>query len=105
MMTMRQAQNVAELLRREPLYYRNFGVWWWAVKAQLKAVGISREQLACLGDYDDPPCQRYYEDLSPSEVWDEALRAQLENATGNRNSAWTTAPDGETYHLYDGDVE
>lgn len=105
-MTLGQARNVVLLLQGEPLYYRNYGVWWWHVKRELKRLGFSRENLAHLGDFEDRACaDHYYEGLSPAELDREAAEYQFSAAMVHRNEPMATAPDGEVYLLHDQDAE
>ena len=46
-------RNIVVLLQADPLQYRCFGVYWWPIKALLKAAGYTREQLPMLGAYED----------------------------------------------------
>lgn len=104
-MTREQAQAVVLLLQDRPRSYRNFGVWWWWVKAELKRAGYTRANLYHLGSYTDPSCSRYYEDATPDEIAAEAFSYQAEAAMIHDCNALATAPDGELYLLHDEDAE
>lgn len=101
-MTLAQARNVALMLSDEPLYYRNFGVWWWWVKRELRRLGF--EQF--VGPFEDQGCaEHYYDGMGPDELDREAFAYQLSAATTHRNEPMATAPDGEVYLLHDQDLE
>lgn len=48
------ATSTLQLLQQDPRRYLNFGVYWFIVKAVLKKMGYTRENLHLLGDYMDP---------------------------------------------------
>ena len=105
-MTLDQARGVVLVLEQEPFYYRNFGVWWWYVKRELKRLGFTRDNLAHLGTFEDTACaDHYYPGLSPDELDDEAFGYQHDAALRHRNNAIASTPDGELYQLLDEDVE
>jgi len=105
-MTLEQARAVVLVLQSVPLYYRNFGVWWWHVKRELKRLGFTRDNLAHLGDFEDGDCvAHYYGGMSPAELTAEAFAYQASAAASNDSGSWATAPDGEIYHLVDEDAE
>lgn len=97
------ARNILLLLQEDPKRYRNFGVWWWPIKAIMKHY-YTREQLHLLGDYEDPAGI----EKTPAASLDETLLAALEtyahNARYNLGRAETEGPDGETYVVYDEDA-
>lgn len=103
-MTAQQAQNIVLLLQSEPMYYRNFGVYWWYVKKQLKRHGHTRDELQHLGSYDDPTAAHHLVG-SGDELTSAALRFQAHHTYHKRNSAHTFAPDGDTYIVFDADAE
>lgn len=100
-----QASNAVAILQKEPLYYRNFGVWWWHIKAELKRNGYGADQLFHLGSFTDPSVSHYYEGMSTVERDNEAYEVQYANALNFRNNNLSTAPDGERYLICDQDVE
>jgi hypothetical protein len=93
------ALNIMSLIAADPLYYRNFGVWWFAVKAQLREAGHD------LGTYTDPAAEAYYDGLSPSELLDEAIEHQIEARQIRASSAFHMTPDGEPFQIWDEDME
>ena len=100
-----QARNVVALIQKEPFYYRNFGIWWWHVKRQLKKHGYDKDQLYCLGDFHDPTADDYYEGLSEEQLDNEAYDYQYIHAVNSYNSTHAMTPDGEVYHTHDQDAE
>ena len=104
-MTHEQAHNVVALLQKEPMYYRNFGVWWWHVKAELKRNGFTRDQLHHLGSFTDATCRRYYQGMSRDERDNEAFDYQYAHTFHKYNVNSSITPDGETYLIHDQDAE
>ena len=104
-LTKLQAQNIVQMLQREPFYYRHFGWLWWFVKSQLKNMGFTRKNLHHLGDNDDPSVLPHYRAEGPDAMMAEAWQLQYENATHNRNARWSMLPDGEPYFIHDDDAE
>jgi len=104
-MTHAQARAVVEVLQADPLYYRNFGVWWWRVKDELKRHGFTRENLHHLGKADDPAARRYYHGVSHEELDGLAFEHSEEHTFANYNDPVSYAPDHEAYRLHDHDAE
>lgn len=106
-MTPEQAANIVQMLRGDPYYYRNFGVYWWHVKRQLKANGHTVAVLPHLGDFEDPDpvVAEKYDGLSGAELDRLAFLEAAENSIYHRNDASHVDDEtGETYYLYDEDV-
>lgn len=104
-MTKEQAHNVVALLQKVPLYYRNFGIWWWHVKRELKRNGFGPDQLFHLGGYTDPSVARYYSGLETVELDNRAYSYQYAHTFSKYNSNMASTPDGEPYLVHDQDVE
>lgn len=105
-MTLEHARAVALALQDRPLVYRNFGVWWWHVKAELKRLGFTRDTLPHLGSFHDPACaEHYYTGLTSADLAAEAFGYQASAAFVHDCGPVATAPDGELYLLRDEDVE
>ena len=104
-MTKEQAQNVVAILQKVPFYYRNFGVWWWHVKDELKRNGFDRAQLFHLGPFTDPSVKHYYEGMSREELDAAAYEFQYAQTFVKYNSNMVSTPDGETYLIHDQDAE
>ncbi len=106
-MTPDQAVNIVQMLRAEPLYYRNFGPYWWHVKKQLKANGHTSAVLPHLGDFEDPDpvVAEKYDGFDDADLDIMAFEAAAENSMYRRNDPDHVDDEtGETYHLYDEDV-
>jgi hypothetical protein len=104
-MTLNQAHNVVAILQKDPKFYRNFGIWWWHVKRELKRNGFTRDQLYHLGDFDDPSVHHYYEGLSTVERDHEAYSHQYDHTFHKYNVNMCGTPDGEVYLIHDQDAE
>ena len=99
------ATNIISMLSVEPLYYRNFGFWWWFIKRELKRLGHTQDELMHLGDFHDPAVDPYYEGLDPVEMVSEALVFQHEHRFDKRDNPRSFLPDGEPYEIFDEDAE
>lgn len=107
-MTDQMARAITAMLQLDPLYYRNFGFYWWFVKLELKRAGIDRDQLPTLGDYTDSRCEDWYRTQRTSELLGTALEYQRQAAFLDYNGNTHAAPidaGGGVYVVYDGDVE
>lgn len=104
-MTKQQARNVVSLIQKVPFYYRNFGVWWWHIKSELKRNGYDQAQLQHLGSFTDPSVKHYYEGKTTEELDDLAWEYQYAHTFHAYNSNQTATPDGETYLIQDQDAE
>jgi hypothetical protein len=104
-MTRQQAHNVVALLQKEPMAYRNFGVWWWHVKSELKRHGFGKDQLHHLGPFDDASVHHYYDGLTTVQRDNEAYEYQYVHAFHKYGVNVSAAPDGETYLIHDQDAE
>ncbi len=104
-MTPSQGRNVVALLQREPLYYRNFGLYWWHVKRELKRMGYGPEQLYMLGDYFDPLAETVYAGLSVEELDNQAFETQYAAAIIARNRDTHFSAELGPYVIRDGDAE
>ena len=104
-MTPQQARNVVAILQKDPFFYRNFGVWWWHVKSELKRNEFGPDQLYFLGDYTDVSAQRFYSDLTTVELDNEAYEQQWNHTFHKFNNNMSFTPDGDPYLVLDEDVE
>jgi hypothetical protein len=104
-MKAQQARNVVALLQKEPLYYRNFGIWWWHIKKALKLQGFTKDQLQHLGTYADPTADPYYEGKTAEQLENEAFLHQFNHTFASYNNNQSHTPDGEVYVVLDNDVE
>jgi hypothetical protein len=104
-MTLLQAQNVVILLQKVPLYYRNFGLWWWHVKRELKRNGFDKDQLYHLGEFTDPSVEHFFEGKDTVELDNEAYSYQYAHTFHKYNVNMGFTPDGEPYLIHDQDAE
>jgi|SRR5690606_7537448 len=99
------AGSTLALLQEDPRRYRNFGVYWYFVKALLKKY-YTRENLYLLGDYEDPTVVERMPDHGSLQATLEAAIAEYrENASFNLGRIQVTAPDGERFTLIDPDAQ
>lgn len=98
------AASTLQLLQDDPRRYRNYGVYWYLIKAILKHY-YTQDNLYLLGDYRD---DRVVEMMPKHSDLQEALAAAIEtyktNASFNLNSSEVAAPDGGTFLLVDPDA-
>jgi hypothetical protein len=96
--------NIVSQLQAKPETYKAFGVYWWPVKALLKAAGYGKDQLYYLGDYSDPETSS----LVPKMDLQATLRLALEeyswNLTFPHANDQVEAPDGELVTIWDADA-
>jgi len=106
-MTPQQARNVVAILQKDPLFYRNFGVWWWHVKGQLKANGFTTDNLSSLGDFTDQSdlVVDSYEGLTTVDLDRKAYEFQWDHTFHKYNVNTSLTPSGEVYMVQDQDVE
>jgi hypothetical protein len=98
------AANTLQLLQADPSRYRNFGVYWYLIKAVLKKY-YTQDNLFLLGDYVD---KTVTDRLPAGQSLEEALNAAVveyqHNATYNLGRATVTDPDGEEFIIMDQDA-
>jgi hypothetical protein len=99
------AASTLQLLQQDPRRYRNYGAYWWLIKALLKQF-YTRDNLHLLGDYMPPDAG---ERMPPHESLEEALAAAVEEY--RRNASFgvgdVEVPDpvgGGTFLLVDPDA-
>lgn len=99
------AASTMALLSEKPERYRNFGVYWFFVKALLKRLGYTRDNLYLLGEYEDPgvvaamPAHQ-----SLQAVLAAATEEYRANASINLNRASVLTPGGEEIVIFDEDA-
>ena len=77
------AKSTLQLLQQDPRRYRNFGVYWYLVKAVLKKF-YTQDNLGMLGEYVDPDClARMPSHDSIQEALDAAVEEYGQNARYN----------------------
>ncbi len=104
-MNIQQCRNVVAILQKQPLYYRNFGPWWWHIKSELKRNGFTTDNLSNLGDFTDPSVLHIYEGMTTRQIDDEAFEHQWNHTFHKYNNNTSFTPEGEVYLVQDQDVE
>ncbi len=97
--------TILGMLQAEPLRYRHFGVYWWAVKRMLKQHAYGPEQLYFLGSYTDPEAELRLPSTTDAYLLALAIDEQKHRAQSEWDSPDCYFPDGEPYQLFDADVE
>ena len=95
--------NILHVLQADVRNYRNFGVWWWRVKALLKTE-YGRDQHLALGDYVDTDGLALTPELPTQDMLRQALAEYALNARFNLQRAEVTDLDGEPYTVIDQDA-
>lgn len=99
------AASTRELLTEDPFRYRNFGPFWYFVKALLKKF-YGQAEMPMLGDYEDASVVAR---MGPVDGVDDAMIKAAEtyahNASFNLGRPTVEDYDGETFLLHDPDVE
>lgn len=102
---MREAlRNVAALLQRDPMAYKRFGIWWWAVKRLLRAAGHTRAERSILGAYEDREQAAMIPLDTPDAVLAAALEEQAFDARWGCPDGQVETPDGEVVTIRDMDA-
>lgn len=98
------AKNIRIMLDDNVKYYRNFGVYWYFVKAFMKKY-YTKDNLYLLGDFEQPevvgrmPKYDNFED-----AMHDALMFAQANQMHNMGSPTSIAPDDEPVTLFDEDA-
>lgn len=105
-MNAEQGTQIVQLLRNEPLFYKNFGPYWWHVKSELRRLGHGADVLPHLGSYQDPSplVSDTYAGKTPEQIDEEAFATASMNAAVQRNATEHVLDDGDVYALVDEDV-
>ena len=101
--TVKFINSVYQLLNENPRRYRNFGVYWFFVKALLKRQ-YTQDQLYLLGDYTDPEISAHMPAASAADTLSAAIETYRYNAMNNMGRAEVLAPDDEYVIIYDQDA-
>ncbi|HET8550880.1 MAG TPA: hypothetical protein VFM97_00200 [Gammaproteobacteria bacterium] len=96
-------RNVLAVLQADPRHYRNFGVYWWPVKALLRRF-YTRDNLYMLGMFEDPDVAALVPNLGLQDMLAAAFEEYEQNARLGLASAEVEAPNGETVTIYDPDA-
>lgn len=98
------AASTLQLLQAEPARYRNFGVYWFLIKALMKRF-YTVDNLYLLGNYEDPTViARMPEHASLDEALTAAVEEFRQNSAFNMGSNVITDDDGEAFTLLDTDA-
>ena len=99
------AESTLQLLQQDPRRYRNFGVYWFFVKALLKRY-YTRENLHLLGEYMDPDCMaRMPEHATLQAAIEHAIAEYRQNAAYNLGRIEVEDPaGGGVFVLHDEDA-
>lgn len=92
---------IADYLTKNPKRYRDYGVYWWALKDALKSKGY------LFGNETDDAMKAVYTGKNATETLVLADRFRSENLAEFvvGNSKWLINDDGDFYTLFDEDME
>lgn len=96
-------RNILHVLQTNPQSYRNFGIYWWPVKALLRRQ-FGREQLYLLGDYVDEDGAARVPEAGLEETLRAALAEYGHNARYNLGRPTVFDADGSPYYIHDQDA-
>lgn len=98
------AASTRALLNEDWRRYRNFGAYWWFVKALLKRY-YSPHEMPMLGAYEEPDAaDLVLPGLTGAEMLEAAVATYRANAALNLNSARVEDAHGQPYDLVDPDM-
>lgn len=97
------AASVRQLLAEKPVRYRNFGVWWYFIKALLKRY-YTQDNLYLLGDYQDADVIARMPTLPAERALREAIDTYRLNARLYPDSPEHLDGQGEMFRLFDPDA-
>ena len=101
------ANSVRALLDEDPRRYRNFGMFWFFVKALLKRF-FDRNDIPILGDYEDTSVNERIPDSvrwSPALMMQAAAEEYAHNASFNLGRAEVMDDDGQFFTVMDADID
>lgn len=93
------------LLTEDPRRYRNFGVYWFFVKAALERRFDRHEMPLLRGYVDQNVVERMPKGLSGAELLDAAAEEYAHNAVHNLGRGEVVDPEGAFFTLLDPDME
>lgn len=96
-------RNVLQMLQTEPARYKNFGIYWWPIKALLRRY-YNRDNLYLLGSYEDPDGAARVPKVGLQEMLQLAFEEYQQNARYGLGSGQVTDTEGEPYTIYDQDA-
>lgn len=97
------AASTMQLLQADPRAYRNFGEFWYFVKALLKQY-YTPDNLFLLGDYEDPTVIARMPALDAMDTLAAAINTYRQNAAYNLGRNTVEDDAGETFTLIDPDA-
>lgn len=97
-------QNYVAMLQTEPLYYRNFGVYWYRFKQILRAAGFNQDHATILGDYVEEDLVERFKDMDEETFLPLAMEEAMANWQLNDQSQWQADPDGGYVFTLDQDL-
>lgn len=95
--------NALAALQAAPERYRLFGVWWWPVKALLRA-RFGQAQLHLLGKYEDAVTAAEVPRADLSDTLVAAIEEYGHNLRYGAGAGQVYTPDGELVTIYDEDA-
>jgi len=105
-MNKRQIEALTLLFTGDPLAYRNFGPWWYRMKAEARRLGYRATLLQHWGDYVDPEAEKHLPQGLSVDLWlPMAYEHYAEAAASQYGSDKHLGDDGEIYWIHDTDVE
>lgn len=100
------AESVRALLTEDVRRYRNFGAYWYFIKALLRRFYDAHNLYFLAGTYEDPTVNdRLPKGLDAHEMMECAAAEYAENATLNLGRNEVVDDDGEFFIMLDPDVE
>jgi len=100
------AESVRALLTEDPRRYRNFGQWWFFVKALLRRFYDRHNLYFLAGHYEDPTVNaRLPGGMDAHEMMAAASAEYAENASLNLGRNEVVDDEGEFFIILDPDVE
>jgi hypothetical protein len=98
------ADNTLKMLSNNIRHYRNFGVYWYFMKAFLKRY-YTKDNLYILGDFEQPEVMaRMPEYENFEDAMHDALLTAYQNQQYNMDGATSIGPDDELVTLFDADA-
>ena len=97
-------RNTLQHLQQDPRRYKLFGIYWWPMKAFLKAAGYGPDQLYMLKDYRDAITVALVPEMGQEETMSAAFKEYGFNARYPRAGGMVEDPDGQLVMIYDEDA-
>ena len=100
------AESVRKLLTEDVRNYKNFGMWWFFVKALLRRYFDRHNLYFLAGTYEDPSVnERLPKGLDAWEMMERSAAEYAENASFNLRRNEVVDDEGEWFYILDPDVE